>query len=301
VTSILIARGSREPLSPFTAAVPWVALFVAVAILFAAAGRGSRWALLLLVVVTASDQGYWGFRYIFGNPSRRLMTLDELAHLATIPGGAQPGDRVERQWDNGLHNLPILSRLAVWPGYVGVAPAQRLHWGVTTSRLVGAKWAVSGTEVAAVPSPAPRARLLVDAQASANIASETSTIDILQKALVDEPIDGLSGPPGSVRVLEDRPGRITVATNTASRQLLVLTERFHPGWQVTDEAVQDTGVLSRASIRALPVDGDFLGSVLEAGVHRITFEFHPRSFTYGLLLTTVGLVVLLCLIPAAIR
>ena len=67
---------------------PWLALFVVVPLLFAAAARGKQWAPLLLIVIAAADQGYWGFQYLFGNPERPLMTIGELAALARIPESA---------------------------------------------------------------------------------------------------------------------------------------------------------------------------------------------------------------------
>jgi uncharacterized membrane protein YfhO len=47
------------------------------------------------------------------------------------------------------------------------------------------------------------------------------------------------------------------------------------------------------------VYGDFLGAVVEAGTHRITFRFRPRSFRYGLISSALGLVLVLFVVPFA--
>ena len=67
-----------------------------------------------------------------------------------------------------------------------------------------------------------------------------------------------------------------------ARSILALTERFHGGWSATDGAALPT----------LRVEGDFLGCVVERGVHRVTLRFMPRSFVYGALASALGAVLL---------
>jgi hypothetical protein len=133
---------------------------------------------------------------------------------------------------------------------------------------------------------------------STNIPADVRRIDILNEALVAEPVEDLTGPPGSVRIIEDRPGRITVETTTSGRQLLALTERFDPGWQIAEDAIQGA-VAAHSSIRPLRVYGDFLGGVVDAGAHRVVFEFRPRSVEYGVILTAIGLLMVACVVPLA--
>src|SRR5262245_28786553 len=127
LATLLIWSGSREPLSNIRTILPWLALFVLVALLFAAAARGAAWAPLLLIVIAAADQAYWGLQYIFGNPRRPLMTIEELAKSLPAPESARPGDLVDARLNNesGLNNL-ILHGLRVWHGYVGLPPVLRL-------------------------------------------------------------------------------------------------------------------------------------------------------------------------------
>jgi hypothetical protein len=75
--------------------------------------------------------------------------------------------------------------------------------------------------------------------------------------------------------------RIALHVNNPAPGLLVLTDAFYPGWQVTvDGEVQpiyQTDVL-------------FRGVVVEAGEHDVVFEFVSRSWRNGRILTLIGLV-----------
>jgi hypothetical protein len=295
VASILVTLRSSEPLSRIAATAPWAALFVVVPLLFTAAARGRSWAIPLLILVTACDQGYWGFRYIYSTQPSPILTLDQLAQAVDVPAAAQPGDLIDSKKTEGLDNMPILRGFRVWPGYVGLVPAMVLPFGneeVAAQRIAGVKWRVAMSAAPQpVPDPAPRVRLLTNATVSANIPKDVHDIDILSEALVQLPLEGLSGPPGTARILEDRPGRIVVETTAPAPQLLVVTERFHPGWRVSE---------GETEMEPVPVYGDFLGCVVPAGTHQFTFRFKPKSFQYGLLTTGVGLLIVLSLIPFAI-
>ena len=262
VAAIMIASGTREPFSGVRTMAPWVGLFLVVPLLFAAAARGEQWAVPLLVLVTACDLGYWGFQYVFGNPFRPLMTIDELARRPETPEAAQPGDLIVMNWEEGYHNIPILRGLRVWPGYVGLPPALRLRYSEVGAKLAGAKWNVTEAGMEPIQGTADRARLLTDVKVSTSVLTDVQAINILERALVDESIGDLSGPSGSVRVLEDRPGRIVVETITPGRQLLIVTERFDAGWHVTDDMIGGDPGVSENVGRPLPVDGDFMGYVV---------------------------------------
>ena len=196
--AILIASGSDVPLSTITTMVPWLALFVVVPLLFAAAARGARWAPLLLVVIAAGDQGYWGFQYVFGNPNRPLMTMDAVSTFAPAPESAKPGDVIDaRPGVFPFQNALILRGFRVWRGYLGLQPVLQLPNTDTTAQLAGAKWRSTNPGFKPVPSSIDRARLLTKARVSSNVAADVSAINVLDEALVDQPIEELSGPPGS--------------------------------------------------------------------------------------------------------
>ncbi|HOS03434.1 MAG TPA: YfhO family protein, partial [Candidatus Hydrogenedentes bacterium] len=63
-----------------------------------------------------------------------------------------------------------------------------------------------------------------------------------------------------VRVTDTRPG------------VLVLTDAWYPGWQVTVDGVKTA---------VLPVDGAFRGVSLEKGPHEILFSYVPQSYRLG--------------------
>jgi uncharacterized membrane protein YfhO len=94
------------------------------------------------------------------------------------------------------------------------------------------------------------------------------------------------GTAGGATVVADKAGRIRVAVNAPSRQLLVVSERWHKGWQV---AVDGT---AEAIVRT---DGDFICAVAEAGQHVVEFRFWPASLRVGAWLSALGIGLLLAL------
>jgi hypothetical protein len=299
---LVVWRGFR--FSGLSDTAPWVLVFLVVLLLFAAAASGARWALPVLVVVVAVDLGYFGFHYVYGDPNQPIRTIDGLAARAPMPEDAQPGDLLESYQGYGLENVPVLRGFRVWPGYVGLTPALALEsHDLVTLRIAGAKWRPTRFPIVErIPDTAPRARLLSKVSVSSNMGVDVRAIDILSEALVQEPIADLTGPPGSARVVDDRPGLITVETTAPARQLLALTERFDAGWQVADDTIQGgSSAITRSSIRPLRVYGDFMGSVVGPGTHRVTFRFQPRSFDRGLWVTAFGLLLVLCAVPFAFK
>jgi len=302
VTSRMVVwRGFH--LSTLSEAIPWVLLMLVVLSLFVATARGARWALPMLIVIAAADQGFFGFRYVLSDPNQPMQSVEALAAGAPTPPGARQGDLLQPYRGFGLANVPILRGFPVWTGYVGLTPALQLtpsHDRVD-ERLAGAKWRMTHfPAVEPIPDPAARARLLSTVKVSSDIAADVHHIDVLDEALVTEPVPELTGPPGFVRIVEDRPGLISVETTASGRQLLALTERFHAGWQVSDRLVASDRVADVvASARPIPVYGDFLGYVVEAGTHRVTFQFRPKSFYRGLIVTAAGLLLVLGMVPFA--
>jgi Bacterial membrane protein YfhO len=152
---------------------------------------------------------------------------------------------------------------------------------VTALRLAGVAWRQSPDGWTRVTDPMPRARLVANARQSERIGSEILHIDPARVALLDRPLDDPSGEPGSARILVDRPGRIDVETSAPGRQLLVLTERFHPGWRATADGRE---------LQTLSVYGTYLGCVVNPGTSRIQLVFAPQSLTVGIAVTLGGLV-----------
>ncbi len=105
-------------------------------------------------------------------------------------------------------------------------------------------------------------------------------IDPAETALVSEPLELRPGRPGRARIVEDRPGRISVETGSASRQLLVLSESHHEGWRAAVDGHP------AAIVRTY---GDYMGIVVDAGEHTVALDFQPQSLRDGRRLTYLGL------------
>ncbi len=274
------------PLSGVLRAAPWAALIVAMALLLTMAGRGVRWSVPVLIVFVACDQGLWGYSYAYRwGP---LQTVAALAASAEVPPDAQRGDLISPMTGGGPVNLPLLRGLRLATGYFGLETSSVLDpTDPLTQRLAGVAWRPSGTTWVPVPDSMPRARLVSTAQRSRDVKNDVHTIDISRVALVDRSIETLSGSPdhrGSVRVLEDRPGSIVLETTATDTQLLVVTERFHGGWRVTEDDRE------RETARMY---GDYLGCVVQPGQHRVVFTFAPDSARYGLRASLAGVVLTL--------
>jgi hypothetical protein len=272
------ARGLM--LSGVMRAAPWAGIVVGMAVLVAMAARGIQWSLPVLIVCVALDQGLWGYSYAYRwGP---IQSIAELAADADVPPGAQRGDLLAPAIEGGRGNLAVLRGMRLTPGYTGLAPASVLDiTDRSTQRIAGVAWRETeeGRWVP-VPDSMPRARLVSTVQRSNDVKSDLHAIDISRIALVDRDIDAVSGSPGSVNVLEDRPGSIVVDTHAGSTQLLVLTERFHEGWRVRqDDRTRDTA----------RVYGDYLGCVVDAGEHRVRLTFAPDSARRGLQASVIGL------------
>jgi hypothetical protein len=134
----------------------------------------------------------------------------------------------------------------------------------------------------------PRARLLAKGRVSSNIAVDLPSIDVGTESLTAQELN-IGGTPGVARVLVDRPDRFEIETSSDSRQLLVLTSRYHPAWRA---------VVEGSSEKPIAVYGDFLGLVVEAGAHHVMLDFAPASVSTGAQLTALGL--LLTIAAAAV-
>jgi hypothetical protein len=127
----------------------------------------------------------------------------------------------------------------------------------------------------------PRARLVSAGQRRRQADVVASTFPV---ALVESPVQGLAGSSaepgtqGSIRIAKTVPAP-SFETAAASRQLLVLTERFHRGWRVAEDGGE------RETIR---VYGDYLGCLVDPGPHRVAFTFVPASTRDGFRASLAG-------------
>jgi hypothetical protein len=252
-----------------------------VAMLMAWSAHGRAWALVLLPIVVAADLGVWGYRYVWkGAPA----TLEQVAARADQPASAVSGELLYSTFES---SLPVLNGFRAFDVYVGLNPARAVNAAdLSVQRIAGVAWRRTAEGWTAIEHSMPRARLVTDARVSSDARRDLSSVDLQRTALVSTPVSIDVGPPGSVRVIDDVPGKLVAEVATPVRTLLVTTETHHAGWR----AVGGT--------RALPivrVNGDFLGCVVEPGESTVVMTFVPRSLTLGTRISGAAMAVLVAI------
>jgi hypothetical protein len=96
-------------------------------------------------------------------------------------------------------------------------------------------------------------------------------------------LDPLEG--STVVFVSDELNRVELDVQTQEAGELILADQHFPGWQAT---VDD------APIEIKPADLGFRSVHVEPGSHRVVFEYRPRSFTVGLVVS--GMTLLACVI-----
>jgi uncharacterized membrane protein YfhO len=84
----------------------------------------------------------------------------------------------------------------------------------------------------------------------------------------------------TLKMVSDRPGLIEIDMECSSRQLLILSESFSPGWKVTVNGKWSS--VSRAEV-------DYMACAVPAGQSRVQFRFEPDSVTAGFRITMTSL------------
>lgn len=263
--------------SPLLLAAGPVLLGLAAA-LVAAAARGHGVALPLLVALAAIDLGAYGLSFVRQRPAR---SVEAFAGALALP----PGDPAQRvlfgHWGLTLRDVRFAK------GYLALRPQRALSFalgpGGTPAPGLRPSLRVAGVGTAygaPVPRPLPRARFVTRTRSSADPAADISGVDVDHVALVPRSLSLDPGEPGLAEIASERPGEIVVQVATPGRQLLILSESFHPGWTARVDAVP---------CEVLPVYGDFMGCVVEEGTHEVVFRFDPLSFRAGLWLSALSL------------
>ena len=259
VTTVALNSGllpyGRHTFSKAPAASAGVAIVAAVTFLVYFAGRRARWAIAALVVVTALDLALWGLRFLYEDPPRTIPELTQA--IAPAPDGPAESYAAAPKLGPYRGDVLVLRGYRLTTGYVGLIPATRHKLGGDdTLRLSGTRWLFTRDGVRQpVEGGAERVRLL----------------------------DEHRRPSGTARLVIDRPGNLVVEVDAPGRGTLALTERFHDGWFAT---------IDGAPVQTMKVEDDFLGCAVDAGVHRVTFRFMPRSFVYGSIVSAIGIALL---------
>jgi hypothetical protein len=271
----LLARGLAD--TPH--ALLGVLLTAAAATLVGAAVRGRRWAVPAMLLFTAADQAAYGLSYIDYDGSR---TIDSFLAQAPVPLAA-PHRLVGDEEDH--RNTPLMQQQSLLNGYAGLPPRRQLDLEKESClRVAGALFRQKGEHWQRLAQPLPRVRLVTRVVESLQPQEDLDRVDLETTALVDPGmlsigIEGAGGACGEAVLAGDRPGKIRVTTDAPSRQLLVLAESYHEGWQATADG---------QSCPVVRVNGDFLGCVVEPGHHEVAFDFRPASLRAGAWLSALG-------------
>ncbi|MCY2987915.1 MAG: hypothetical protein NTY19_08650 [Planctomycetota bacterium] len=288
--------------SQYLASWPWMlagpVLIAAGSSLCCLLARGKTWAVPALVLFTAADLGFYGGSYaIFPCLSAAYAEQPVL----DLPPG-QAGERVvaDPKVFGATHGRRVGNVFAEHgfcqvDGYAGLEPRSRLFGpaaSVPALRAAGVRWvAVSAAppeteqlQAASpswceVPQPLPRIRLVTRTMVSPQPSRDIQAIDLETTVLVESPLPIVHGVPGDARLVTESPGSLVIRTEASSPQLLVVADRFHPGWLVRVDGV---------AMNVLRVNGDFLGCLVPAGTHAIQWEFRPASLCWGRRISLLG-------------
>ncbi len=282
-------------------------LIFTAAILVWLADRNRPAALAALVLFAALDLGTYGLSYSVWNRTDRIENFASriAAPSATSTGRVLAESPTDSKRGQRVGNAALLSGWERIDGYCGLEPSHRLDYRQTNAlRVAGVDFASivvmaeplaksnkphasSLLALSKVSAPLPAVRLVAEARESSDPAHDIGVIDPEHIALV-EPGFGqhytLGEPAGSARIVEQAPGKIAVATQSAAANLLVVNQSWHNGWQAQIDG-------QRAKVERLY--GDFFGCVVPPGSHQVDFEFHPGSLRYGAILSAMGLACLI--------
>ena len=256
------------------------ALFLTALLVLIMTSRGMQYGLIGIILFTAVDLGAYGFSYIWRFPPRNF---ESLVDSRPTPPNAL---RYRLQSED---NVLLMKGIRLSDGYVSIPPKRKLEpLNQARLKVAGARWLwakrpqFSGGRAYGVqlPEPLPRVRLVSKALVSSDPNRDIDTIDVGSTALVSREIKLAGGPPGKAAIAGDRPGRIRIETEAGSRQLLVLSESYHDGWQVTVDGRKSS---------VLRIYGDFMGCIVDGGRHEVEFVFRPKSLQAGALLSVIGL------------
>ncbi|WP_435019898.1 YfhO family protein [Tundrisphaera sp. TA3] len=287
-----------EVVSPLPVRAIGPLLLAVAAVLVALSARGWRLALPLLVILTGIDQAAYAIHVTLLIPPESLSSYVD--GRKSLPAPAEPG-RVGFALLHPIWQDPFTMKgMSTMTGYVSLVPRRALTYDTPNSmRVAGVGWILEdaterGQSWAKAPAPPlPKARLVTRTQVSTDPKRDIETIDPGAIALTDRALNLPPAAPGQARIAHERPGKIDVRTEAPTRQLLVVSESFHDGWEA--EIDGRPARLGRAY-------GDFLSCVVPKGAHRVLFRFHSEGRRVGAWLTLAGLILsvgvpLLPLIP----
>jgi uncharacterized membrane protein YfhO len=116
--------------------------------------------------------------------------------------------------------------------------------------------------------------------------------DAREVAYVESPARLPNACRGSARIVEELPTRVTVSVRLETPGLVVLADRWDKGWQAW---------WNGQPVPILRANHALRGVVLPAGEGTLVFRYAPASFTWGLRLAGLAVVVLLAWLGIVLR
>ena len=237
------------------AAPAGVAIVAAVTLLVYLAGRRVRWAVAALVVVTAADLGAVGHPVHLPRTAADDRGTDAARSARARRSGGfvrgRAGPRTVQRGSPRAARIPAHDR--VRRALPRDAPSARQRH---RPAVVGDAMVFHGRTASRQPADGG-----VDAGAAARRAGARRQ----QEA---------RGSPSIV------PGYLVADVDAPGRQH-ARVHRTVPRWLVGDRS-------TACPLPMIRVEDDFLGCVVDAGVHRVTLRFMPRSFVYGSIVSAIG-------------
>lgn len=254
--------------------------------------RGRRWAVAGLVLLAAVDLAVYGLggMAVWQQIATREEALQQITAEDPLPP-AGAGRLVRGEMDN----IYVLKGRRLLDGYAAIMPARRLNYlTLPALRVAQVEYVhaifqdvakIPGAEPVTsawyrLPAPLPRVRLVTHSQMSTQPDLDLLELDIERAALSNRDLSLPEGEPGTTELVQDDPGSIRVRTNAASRQLLVVSECFHGGWQAEIDG-------QPAAVEQ--INGDYLGCVIDAGAHEVRLMFRPAHVPIGKAIGFCGL------------
>ena len=121
-----------------------------------------------------------------------------------------------------------------------------------------------------------------DHQATADLIYDPQVNLREQLILTQDPALELADDPREqTDIIDYRPTKVVIHTQSATNQLLFLSDTFYPGWHATIDGQSAPILRADLAFRAVPVS---------AGDHTVTMTYFPDSFKYGLYIAAISLI-----------
>ena len=107
---------------------------------------------------------------------------------------------------------------------------------------------------------------------------------------VPQPLPDSSGSGGTTKIVDESTDRITIEADINSPAILLVTDAYHPNWQVESLAGS-----CQKNYEIIPGDYVLRAIPLQAGRHLLRMEYRPSAFVIARWISIVSLIAFLCL------